>query len=59
MCTVRALRMRGVVPVGELGEAFARCAELPAGIEDRDLSPELEVAEHIVEGYAVSTPQER
>lgn len=59
VCTVRALRMRGVTPVGELGAAFARCAELPTDVEDRDLSPELEVAEHLVEGYAVSTPQER
>jgi histidine ammonia-lyase len=45
--------------VGELGAAFGRCAELPADISDRDLSPELAVAERIVEGYAVSTPQER
>jgi histidine ammonia-lyase len=59
VCTVRALRMRGVVPVGELGEAFARCESLPAGVEDRDLSPELATAEHIVERYAVSTPMER
>jgi histidine ammonia-lyase len=59
VCTVRALRMRGVTPVGELGEALARCAGLPAGTEDRDLSPELEVAERIVEGYAVSTPEGR
>lgn len=59
VCTVRALRMRGVEPVGELGEAFARCAALPAGIEDRDLSPELMIAERIVERYAVSTPEER
>jgi histidine ammonia-lyase len=51
--------MRGVTPVGELGEALARCAALPAGVEDRDLSPELAVAERIVEGYAVSTPEER
>jgi histidine ammonia-lyase len=59
LCTTRALRMRGVTPRGELGEAFARCEDLPAGVEDRDLSPELEMAEHIVEGYAVSTPLER
>lgn len=59
VCAVRALRMRKVVPVGELGEALARCEELPAGMEDRDLSPELAVAEHIVEGYAVSTPEGR
>jgi histidine ammonia-lyase len=59
VCAVRALRMRGVVPVGELGAAFGRCAELPADTSDRDLSPELAVAERIVEGYAVSTPQER
>lgn len=59
VCAVRALRMRGVVPVGELGDAFARCAALRASFEDRDLSPELEIAERIVERYAVSTPQER
>ena len=59
VCTVRALRMRGVTPAGELGTALARCAVLPADMEDRDLSPELEVAEHIVEAYAVSTPEER
>jgi histidine ammonia-lyase len=59
VCTVRALRMRGVTPAGELGAALDRCAGLPADMEDRDLSPELEVAEHIVEAYAVSTPQER
>ncbi|HEV7173242.1 aromatic amino acid ammonia-lyase [Pedococcus sp.] len=59
VCTVRALRMRGVTPVGELGDALARCATLPAGVEDRDLSPELAAAERIVEGYAVSTPEER
>jgi histidine ammonia-lyase len=56
---VRALRMRGVVPVGPLGEAFARCASLPPGIEDRDLSPELTIAERIVDRYAVPTPPER
>ena len=59
VCAVRALRMRGVRPVGELAAAFARCSELPAGMEDRDLSPELVVAERIVERYAVSTPEER
>lgn len=59
VCAVRALRMRGVVPVGELGAAFDRCTKLPAGTGDRDLSPELEVAERIVEGYAVSTPEGR
>jgi histidine ammonia-lyase len=59
VCTVRALRMRGVTPKGELGAAFARCGSLPAGTEDRDLSPELAAAERIVEGYAVSTPEER
>jgi histidine ammonia-lyase len=59
VCAVRALRMRGVVPTGELGEALARCGSLPAGMEDRDLSPELGAAERIVEGYAVSTPEER
>jgi histidine ammonia-lyase len=59
VCAVRALRMRGVVPVGELGQAFRRCERLPAGTGDRDLSPELAVAEGIVEGYAVSTPEER
>jgi histidine ammonia-lyase len=59
VCAVRALRMRGVRPVGEPAAAFARCADLPAGMEDRDLSPELVVAERIVEGYAVSTPEER
>lgn len=59
VCTVRALRMRGVAPVGELGEAFTRCESLPAGIEDRDLSPELETAERIVERYALSTPEHR
>ena len=59
VCTVRALRMRGVSPVGELAAALAKCERLPSGFEDRDLSPELVVAERIVEGYAVSTPQER
>jgi histidine ammonia-lyase len=57
VCTVRALRMRGVVPVGRLGEAYARCEALPAGIGDRDLSPELELAEQIVAGYAVAAPE--
>lgn len=59
VCAVRALRMRKVRPVGELAEALARCAGLPSGMEDRDLSPELVLAEKIVEGYAVSTPEER
>jgi histidine ammonia-lyase len=59
VCAVRALRMRGVVPAGELGVAFARCAALPEGLADRDLSPELEVAERIVEGYAASSPSPR
>jgi histidine ammonia-lyase len=59
VCTVRALRMRGVSPRGELGDAFARCAGLPSGLEDRDLSPELEAAERLVEGYAGSTPASR
>ena len=59
VCAVRALRLRGVAPVGELGEAFATCAELPAGMGDRDLSPELAVAERLVEGYAASTPRAR
>lgn len=59
VCAVRALRMRGVVPAGELGVAFARCAALPEGLADRDLSPELEVAERVVEGYAASSPSAR
>jgi histidine ammonia-lyase len=59
VCAVRALRMRALEPRGELAEAFARCAELPADLGDRDLSPELEVAERIVEGYAASTPRAR
>ncbi|WP_270888842.1 aromatic amino acid ammonia-lyase [Pedococcus sp. 5OH_020] len=59
VCAVRALRMRGVSPVGELGEALRRCASLPAGMEDRDLSPELVLAERMVEGFAVTTPEER
>lgn len=59
VCAVRALRMREVTPVGELGDALAQCAQLPAGVEDRDLSPEFATAERIVEGYAVSTPRAR
>ncbi len=59
VCAVRALRMRGVRPVGELADALARCADLPSGMADRDLSPELVLAERIVAGYAVSTPEER
>jgi histidine ammonia-lyase len=59
VCAVRALRMRGVVPIGGLGEAFARCAALPEGLADRDLSPELELAECIVEEYAASSPSAR
>lgn len=55
VCAVRALRVRQVVPVGALGEAYARCTGLPVALDDRDLSPELEVAEQIVEEYAVTT----
>jgi histidine ammonia-lyase len=53
---VRALRLRGIRPVDELGEAVARCGALPDGVADRDLAPELEVAEGIVASYAGSLP---
>jgi histidine ammonia-lyase len=59
VCAVRALRMRAVLPSGELGAAYERCSVLPAGMEDRDLSPELGVAEQVVEEYAASTPEGR
>ena len=32
VCAVRALRMRGVSPVGELGAAFAKCSLPPRGV---------------------------
>lgn len=59
VCAVRALRMQGVRPVGELGEAFDRCRSLPESLDDRDLSPELVQAEQIVEEYAGLTPAAR
>lgn len=59
VCAVRALRMRGARPEGELGVAYERCAGLPAGTEDRDLSVEFEVAEGVVEQFAATTEPAR
>jgi histidine ammonia-lyase len=49
---VRAIRMRGMELRGPLRVALDACGVLPSGVEDRDLSAELEAAERIVEGYA-------
>jgi histidine ammonia-lyase len=54
LCTVRALRVRGFTLIGELGAALQRCATLPEGLRDRDISAELELAETVVESYAAS-----
>lgn len=49
VCAVRALRMRGVTPVGPLAQALAACEELPTDLHDRDLSPDFAVAERVLD----------
>jgi histidine ammonia-lyase len=59
VAAVRAIRMRGLELDGGLGAALDACGDLPAGVEDRDLSADFEVAERIVEGYAALPPGAR
>ncbi|HET7477550.1 MAG TPA: aromatic amino acid lyase [Dermatophilaceae bacterium] len=47
LCAVRALRLRGGPLDGPLGEVLSAC-ELPSGVVDRDLSPDLDRAADLV-----------
>ena len=49
VAAVRALRLSGATPLrGPLGAAMELCAGLPGGVEDRDLSPDIEIAETLL-----------
>jgi histidine ammonia-lyase len=48
VAAVRALRLRGVVLRDRLGETLRLCDDLPAGLEDRDLAPDLELAQALL-----------
>jgi histidine ammonia-lyase len=49
VAAVRALRLGGAEPAdGALGEAMELCAGLPAAVEDRDLSSDIEIAEKLL-----------
>jgi histidine ammonia-lyase len=56
VCAVRALRLRGIEPVGVLRPVWERCAALPASAADRDLGEDFAVAEELVSGYAAGAP---
>jgi histidine ammonia-lyase len=50
---VRAIRARGVSPAsGPLAAVLAACAALPDGLEDRDLSADLDVAQSLLPDLA-------
>jgi histidine ammonia-lyase len=48
VAAVRAVRLRGVVLRDRLGETLWLCDDLPAGLEDRDLAPDLELAQALL-----------
>jgi histidine ammonia-lyase len=49
VAAVRALRLRGIAPASEpLGRALAACADLPGGLEDRNLSGDVQLAEQVL-----------
>jgi histidine ammonia-lyase len=53
VAAVRAVRARGVPPPSEqLARALAACAELPDGLEDRDLSGDIQLAERMLAALA-------
>jgi histidine ammonia-lyase len=49
VAAVRALRLGGIEPAAPtLSEALRLCSELPGGFADRDLSPDIELAEKLL-----------
>ena len=49
VAAVRALRLRGISPASEpLARALAACADLPGGLEDRNLSGDVQLAEQVL-----------
>jgi len=52
VCAVRALRMRDVRLQGELADVMSACQELPSDLRDRDLAPDLAVAERLLREHA-------
>jgi histidine ammonia-lyase len=52
LASVRACRMRGAPNAGVLGEVLAECAALPDGLDDRDLTADLDSARAVLGGLA-------
>ncbi len=49
VAAVRALRLRGISPASEpLARALAACADLPGGLDDRNLSGDVQLAEQVL-----------
>jgi histidine ammonia-lyase len=49
VAAVRALRLSGIEPAApKLAEALRLCSDLPGGFADRDLSPDIELAEKLL-----------
>jgi hypothetical protein len=44
--------MRGVRLQGALADVMSACQELPSDLRDRDLAPDLEVAERLLREHA-------
>jgi histidine ammonia-lyase len=53
VCAVRAIRMRGTRLHGLLGEAYEACAELPEGMADRDVEPDFNAADELLDHPAL------
>jgi histidine ammonia-lyase len=53
VAAVRAIRLLDI-PAGSrlLSDAFAACAELPANIDDRDLTEDIQIAQQVLPGLA-------
>ena len=59
VAAVRALRMRDVAaPDAGWGAVLAACAELPAGLADRDLTGDVTLAETLLPALAAAVPPE-
>jgi histidine ammonia-lyase len=52
VAAVRAVRMSGAPLTGPQSRAVELCAELPAALEDRDLTADLDVAQRLIPALA-------
>lgn len=58
VCAVRTLRMRDVSMDGPLAAVMTACDRLPRELADRDLAPDLEMAERLLDDLADLAPRD-